>query len=37
MSNTDSEVAKPTAFESHELTERLRTLRSRFGEFRGRL
>ena len=37
MSKGDSDVAKPTAFESHELAERLRTLRERFREFRGRL
>jgi len=37
MSNSDNEVAKSTVIESHELSLRLRTLRSRFGEFRGRL
>lgn len=37
MSKGDSELAKTSAFESHELSERLRRLRERFGEFRGRL
>ena len=37
MSKPDSEVATSTAFDSHELAERLRTLRERFREFRGRL
>jgi hypothetical protein len=37
MNKADNEVAKPTAFEAHELAEKVRTLRVRFGEFRGRL
>jgi hypothetical protein len=37
MNKSDNEVAKTTAFDSHELAEKLRTLRARFSEFRGRL
>ena len=37
MSKRNSEVATSTVSDSHELAERLRTLRERFREFRGRL
>ena len=37
MSKAESEAAKAVIFDSHELAERLRVLRARFGEFRGRL
>jgi hypothetical protein len=37
MSKADSETGKSNPFDANELLERLRTLRSRFDEFRGRL
>jgi len=37
MTKSESEVAKAAALESHEFADRLRVLRARFREFRGRL